>query len=198
MAGTASVRGREPPGRGRGVAECPTSRPLARPAPDGLARAPRARLRPSSRFGQRILEIPPGARPASPRLPAERRSESAGGPPTGPAPERRAGPVPGDGRPSARDEAGVPRRLPGEAGRSGRGGSRRKSMGHDADRGPAGGLTRRRMRRPGRSAGPVAEVVLWRGGSPARTMKRDEAMSGRPHPRRTDPWVRDTQIVGIS
>ena len=64
--------------------------------------------------------------------------------------------------------------------------------------GPAGGLTRHRMRRPGRSAGLVAEVVLWRGGSSARTMKRDEAMSGRPHSRRMDPWVRDTQIVGIS
>ena len=198
VAGTAPVRGQEPPLRGRGVAECSTSRPPARPAPDGVARAPRARLRPSSRFGERILETPPGARPASPRLPAGRRSESAGGPPTGPATERRAGPVPGGGRPSAGDEAGVPRRLPGEAGRGGRGGSYYKSMGHGADCGPAGGLTRHRMRRPGRSAGLVAEVVLWRGGSSARTMKRDEAMSGRPHSRRMDPWVRDTQIEGIS
>ena len=142
--------------------------------------------------------IPPGARPTSPRLPVDRRSESAAGPPIGPAPERRAGPVPGGGRPSAREEAGVPRRLPSDAGGGGRGGSCRNSVGHDADRGPAGGLTRRRIRRPGRSAGLAAGVALWRGESSAPTMNSGEAMSGRPHSRRMDPWVRDTQIEGIS
>ena len=143
-------------------------------------------------------EIPPGAWPTSPRLPVDRRSEPAAGPAGVRAPGRRAGLVPGSGRHLAREEAGVRRSLPGEGSRSGRDVSGRRSVGHDADRGPAGGLTRHRIRRPGRSAGPVAEVVLWRGGSSAPTMNSGEAMSGRPHSRRMDPWVRDTQIEGIS
>ena len=189
-AGRAPVRGRERPRRARGVAGCPASRPPARPAPDGVhtrTPCPPPAVGPPWRADP---GIPPGARPTSPGLPVGRRTESAAGAPIGP--------VPGGGRPSAREEAGVPRRLPSDAGRGGRGASCRKSVGHDADRGPAGGLTRRRIRRPGRSAGLAAGVALWRGGSSAPTINSGEAMSGRPHSRRMDPWVRDTQIEGIS